>query len=94
MNFFKKLFSSSSSQPTSSQYTFFVKCNRCGEMIEGHVDLSNDLSLEYEEDHEVYFVRKGLMGSGRCFQQIEVEMKFDSNKQLLEQQIHGGQFVS
>ncbi len=63
-------------------------------MIEGHVDLSNDLSLEYEEDHEVYFVRKGLMGSGRCFQQIEVEMKFDSNKQLLEQQIHGGQFVS
>lgn len=93
MNLLKKLFSSSPGQSTANQYTYLVKCNRCGEIIEGHVDLHNDLSVEYEGDQEVYFVRKGLMGSGRCFQQIEVELKFDSNKQLLEKQVHGGQFV-
>jgi hypothetical protein len=92
MNFLKKLFSGSS-QSTSSQYTYFVKCNRCGETIGGHVNLSNDLSVDYDGDREVYFVRKGLMGSGRCFQQIEVELKFDTNKNLIEKQISGGQFV-
>jgi hypothetical protein len=93
MNFFKKLFSGSPSQPSSNMYTFLVKCNRCGETIEGHVNLSNDLSLDYDGDREVYFVRKGLVGSGRCFQQIEVELKFDANKNLIEKQISGGQFV-
>jgi hypothetical protein len=33
------------------------------------------------------------MGGGRCFQQIEVELKFDSNKKPIEKQISGGQFV-
>ncbi|HEY4490520.1 MAG TPA: hypothetical protein VI958_00920 [Acidobacteriota bacterium] len=93
MNLLKKLFSGSAPRPTSSLYTFFVKCNRCGETIEGHVNLSNDLSVEYDGDREVYFVRKGLLGSGRCFQQIEVELKFDTNKNLVEKQISGGQFV-
>ncbi len=92
MDFFKKLFSNSP-RPSSSLYMFHVKCNRCGETIEGQVNLANDLSIDYEDDHEMYFVRKVLMGSGKCFQQIEVEMKFDSSKQLMEKQIHGGQFV-
>jgi hypothetical protein len=93
MNFLKKLFSGSSGQSSANQYTYLLKCNRCGETIEGHIDLSNDLSLDYEGEDQIYFVRKGLMGSGRCFQQIEVEMKFDANKQLIDRQIHGGQFV-
>jgi hypothetical protein len=93
MNFFKKLFSGSPGQSSANQYTYLVKCNRCGETIEGHIDLSNDLSVQYEGDQEVYFVRKGLMGSGRCFQQIEVQMKFDANKQLMEKEITGGKFV-
>jgi hypothetical protein len=56
--------------------------------------LDNDLSLEYEGDQTVYFVRKGLVGNNRCFQQIEVELKFDSSRQLLEQQVTGGQFTN
>jgi len=92
MGFFKKLFSSPA-RPSTDLYTFTVKCNRCGETIEGHINLANDLSSDYEDDREVYFVRKVLMGSGRCFQQIEVQMKFDANKHLIEKQISGGQFV-
>ena len=49
--------------------------------------------MDYEDKREIYFVRKVLIGEGKCFQQIEVELKFDANKQLLEKQIHGGKFV-
>ena len=93
MGFLKKLFSSEPSRPEKHYYTFNVKCNRCGEIIEGRVDLSNDLSLDYEDDQVVYFVRKGLIGNNRCFQQIEVEMKFNSSRELIEQGVQGGKFV-
>lgn len=90
--FFKKLFSSAADKPIKRYYLFQVKCNRCGEVIEGRVDLDNDLSLNDEGDG--YLVRKGLMGSGRCFQQIEVELTFDSKRQLQEKTITGGEFSS
>ena len=93
MGFIKNLFGGGSAKSEKRYYLFNVKCKRCGEIIEGRVDLDNDLSLDYEGDRNVYFVRKGLMGSGRCFQQIEVEMKFNADRQLLEQQAQGGTFV-
>ena len=93
MGFLKSLFSGTPAKPEKRYYVFQVKCNRCGEIIEGRVDLDNDLSLEYEGDHTVYFVRKGLMGGNRCFQQIDVELKFTSSRELIEQQAQGGKFV-
>ena len=93
MGFLKNLFSNTSPKSEKRYYAFQVKCRRCGEIIEGRVDMDNDLSLEYEDDRSVYFVRKGLIGNNRCFQQIEVELKFDSSRQLLEQKVIGGQFV-
>jgi hypothetical protein len=91
MGFLKNLFSGSSAKPQKNYYTFQVKCIRCVEIIEGRVDLDNDLSLNDEGNG--YLVRKGLMGSNRCFQQIEVELKFDSNRQLQEKTIIGGTFT-
>jgi hypothetical protein len=41
----------------------------------------------------VYYFRKELIGSGKCFQRIEVEMKFNASKQLIEKQAQGGTFV-
>ena len=93
MGFLKNLFSGTPAKRDKKYYTFQVKCNRCGEVIEGRVDLDNDLSVEFEDDREVFHVRKGLVGNNRCFQQIEVELKFDSARQLMEQQVSGGQFV-
>ena len=93
MGFLKNLFGGGSARPEKRYYVFNVKCNRCGEIVEGRVDLDNDLSLEFEDNRNVYFVRKGLMGNGRCFQQIEVEMKFTSSRTLIEQQTQGGTFV-
>lgn len=90
MGFFKKLFGSSSPASPANFYVFNVKCNRCGEIIEGRINLSNDLSLG---DDDNYFVRKVLMGSGHCFQQIEIELKFNASKQVIDKQAHGGTFV-
>jgi len=94
MGFLKNLFGGGTAKPERRYYVFNVKCNRCGEIIGGRVDLNNDLSLQFEDNRNVYFVRKGLMGdSGRCFQQIEVEMKFTSTRELIEQKTTGGTFV-
>ena len=91
MSFLKKLFSGGSASAQSDLLTFTVKCARCGETIEGRINPTTDLSTN--DDSTGYFVRKVVMGSGRCFQRIEVEMQFDANRKLLEKQIHGGTFV-
>ena len=91
MGFLKKLFSDNPVKPEKHYYTFNVKCRRCGEIIEGRVDLDNDLSLHDEGNG--YIVRKGLMGGGRCFQQIEVEVKFSSTKAVIEENVQGGKIV-
>ena len=91
MSFLKNLFGGTSAKPEKHYYTFQIKCNRCGEIIEGRIDLDNDLSLNDEADG--YIVHKGLIGNNRCFQQVEVEMKFTSERNLIEQQAQGGMFV-
>jgi len=94
MDFLKKFFSAMPAGKGKRYYVFKVKCNRCGEIIEGRVDLDNDLSVEYEGNNAVYFGRKVLTSSsGQCFQQIEVELKFNIDRTLLERQATGGQFV-
>ena len=93
MNLLQKLFGSSPASPQKHNYTFSVKCRRCGEIIEGRVDLNNDLSVEYEEGGDVYSARKILMGENKCFQRMEVELKFTSSRELLERHITGGEFI-
>jgi len=94
MDFLKKVFSNVPAAHGKRYDVFEVKCNRCEEIIEGRVDLDNDLSVEYEGNNAVYFGRKVLMSSnGQCFQQIVVELKFNIDKKLLERHVTGGQFV-
>ena len=93
MNLLQKLFGGSSASPQKHEYTFSVKCLRCGEIIQGRVNLDNDLSVEYEDGGDVYYARKVLMGENRCFQRVEVELKFTSNRELLERNITGGVFI-
>ena len=90
MGFLKKVFGSGGTSSGSDFYTFNVSCDRCGETVEGKVNMANDLSLS---DEGGFHVRKVLMGGGRCFQQIEVTLKFDTSRKLLEKQINGGKFV-
>jgi len=90
MGFLKKLFGGGTTSSSSDFYTFDVICDRCGETIQGKVNMSNDLSLD---DEGGYHVRKVLMGGGHCFQRIEVMLKFDASRQVQDQQVSGGKFV-
>lgn len=93
MNLLQKLFGSSAPKSAQHVYTFSVKCKRCGEIIEGRVDLNNDLSGEYGEGGDIFHARKILIGENRCFQRMEVELKFTSNRELIEQHVTGGDFI-
>jgi hypothetical protein len=57
-------------------------------------DLGTAVYRVVADDGTAYFLklRKGLMGGNRYFQQIEVELSFDSTRQLQEKTITGGQF--
>jgi hypothetical protein len=96
MAFLKKLFGGFSAKPQKEYYIFQVKCRRCGEILEGRVDLANDLSVEYADGGDFFTCRKVLMGDGKnlCFQQVEVNLKYNSDhSKLLEKQVSGGEFV-
>lgn len=96
MGFLKKLFSGFSAKPEKRYYVFQVKCKRCGEIIESRVDVDNDLSVEYEDGGDVYYARKVLIGDGsnHCYQQVEVGLKFDKSRNLIERRVEsGGEFV-
>jgi hypothetical protein len=76
-------------------YPIKVQCNRCGEILTARVNMANDLSIEYGSsgNPESYSCRKVLQGGGRCFQSIEVILRFDSHRSLTEKEIHGGKFI-
>jgi hypothetical protein len=96
MSFLKK-FSSMFSSPTlgdQRSYWIYARCNRCKEVIRARVDLYNDLSIDYDDDLLSYSSRKVLIGTSRCFQQIEVNLKFDEKRKLTGSQVSGGQLIS
>jgi len=80
-------------RPAGRYHRFQVRCKRCGEILEGRIDLYNDPSLEDEGEKPVYFCRKVLMGSGHCYQQVETTFKFDEGRKILERQVSGGEFI-
>lgn len=92
MGFLRRMFASAPARGTSGDvYIFTVVCNRCGESIEGRINLANDLSAD--DEGEGYHTHKVLMGSGRCFQQVDVDLQFDSSRKLADRQIRGGRFA-
>ncbi len=97
MGFFKKLTGLFNPQSGEDAWSYWidVRCNRCGEEIRARVDLRNDLSIDYGEGdaNTTYFCRKVLVGSQRCYQQIEVELTFDKDHKLTDRQIRGGKWV-
>jgi len=74
----------------------YVRCDRCGETLTARINLRNDLSLRYGEGREpdTYFCRKGIVGSGLCFQKIEIELTYDKDRNLLDKKINGGTFIN
>ncbi len=89
------LFTGSGAARPSGSLEIAVKCSRCGEVIHSRINLANDLSAEYgENDRETsYHCRKILIGKQSCYVSIEVILRFDANRKLLEREVSGGAFV-
>jgi hypothetical protein len=41
-----------------------------------------------------YHCRKVLMGSSTCFQKIEVVLRYDANRKLVDQEVIGGEAIT
>lgn len=79
----------------ANAYWIYAQCRRCGEPLKARVNLMNDPSLD--DNGEAWVVRKGIVGSGanRCFQTIEVTLKFDAKKQnVIESEAVGGKLIT
>ncbi|MFP3853185.1 MAG: hypothetical protein ACLFWD_02705 [Anaerolineales bacterium] len=89
----KRLFQASGDQDA---HWVHVRCNQCGEALRTRVDLAHDLTTQYDSNGHVegYFARKMIIGSDRCFNQIEVEMEFDRSRQPLSHEVQGGELIS
>ena len=97
MNFFKRLaslFSGQAAGPSTRHLTIYVLSRRCNEPIAGQIDLLNELSQPDEGD-AAYYARKVFSTSGqkRCFAQVEVELWFNTSKQVVEHQVQGGRWL-
>ena len=96
MSFYKKFVNLvSPPRPEKFGYPVAVRCSRCGEEIQSRINLANDLSVEYDDrgKKKSYFCRKVLMGTGQCFERIEIELVFDPQRRLIEKKISGGKFL-
>jgi hypothetical protein len=99
MSFVKKILSfieGSGSREARRVHTEYVRCSRCGESISVRVDLDSELTPQYDGSEGAYYVRKGVLGSGEtlCFQMIEVELFFDSDRRLASRYVSGGDFIT
>ena len=77
-------------------YYFYVRCNRCGEVIRVRADRRWDFQQEFDagrEDVAGYSLHKEVMGQ-RCFEMIRTTIKFDSQRRETEREIHGGEFAT
>ena len=93
MSFIKRLFSSQ--RPTGKFLPISAKCNSCGEIIHGQVNINNEPSLEIDEKGKPFYTcRKVLIGNEHCFERIEVIFRFNEDRHVLDRQISGGELVS
>jgi hypothetical protein len=92
------LFVGGGSGPGDAGLYYFVKCNRCGEVIQVRINSMNDLSAA--DDGSGLFTRKTIVGR-RCYNRIEAEFSYrrnpgggyNSTPELVNAEINGGTLV-
>ncbi len=90
MNFLRKLFGGSSARPDTALY-FYVQPKWCQEIVQVRVDAVTHPSLA--DDGEGYILRKMVSGT-RCPFQAEITLRFDKNRNIIEQAVENGKFVT
>lgn len=99
MNLFRNLARALTGAPQtgdSAGMYFYVRCARCGEVIQVRINRMNDLSVQYGEGGnskgDTFYIHKVIVGQ-RCYNRIEADFMFDSSRNLTEKKCTGGTFV-
>ncbi|MCC6456855.1 MAG: hypothetical protein IT328_18005 [Caldilineaceae bacterium] len=99
MNLFKRLvnlFSGGGGSRGDKRYlTVYALNRRCNEPVSGQVDLLNELSKPDEGEY-AYYTRKVLHTTGerRCFSQVEINLYFNQEKQIVHHEVEGGRWLT
>lgn len=83
------LASNANSDPNA--FWLYVRCARCGTPLAVRVDLRNELSADYEQGG--YILYKEMMDS-KCFALMRARVRFDSQHNVIEQSVEGGEVVT
>ncbi len=101
MSFLGRLFGRSSGKgasPEGDQYAsfYYLRCNRCGEVIRVRIDRRWDLEQEFDEGGgdaaTGYAARKEVMGT-KCFQMLRLTVQYDRGYHETDKELSGGTFV-
>jgi hypothetical protein len=90
------LFGGGGSPRSGGRYiTLYLLSRRCNEPISGQVDTLNELSASDDAQY-TYYARKVIHTSGehRCFDQVEVNLYFNQNKQIVHHEVQGGRWLT
>lgn len=94
--FFQKLrslFRSGAGTDDARVFIFYVRCNRCGEVIRVRADRRWDLLQEMGESAVGYSLHKDVLGT-QCNALMRMLVLFDRAYKITHQEIEGGRFVS
>lgn len=89
---FRRLFGGAATEETQA-LIFFVRCDRCGEIIRVRADRRWDLLQELGEGSSGYSLHKDVLGT-RCNALLHVLVRFDDAYRITHQEVQGGRFVS
>lgn len=71
---------------------FYVRCDRCGEVIRVRADRRWDLLQELGDGVTGYSLHKDVLGI-RCNQLMRMVVRFDRDYRITQQEIEGGRFA-
>jgi hypothetical protein len=91
LSFLSRLFGSGSTVRGSDGGIYIrVRCNACGEVVQGRINPGSELS---QADEGGYYVRKVLVGR-QCFRPIEVVVHYsDLGRTEVNREVKGGTSV-
>ena len=102
MSFFSKLLGAFRGQAPAGDdagrnaFWVYVRCDACGEPIRVRINREHDLTAEYDEGSDAassFHVHKEVVGQ-RCFRRIQVDLTFDGQRKVSDQQAQGGAFLT
>jgi hypothetical protein len=92
MGFFKGLFSTNRN---NNIINIFLKDNKCGHKIRVVLRKSYDIQRVYDDqDQEAAFMINKLIICDKCFNKINIDIKFDKRYNILSRKIDNGEFIT